>query len=559
MTHVFHHSEKLRHLLVGLLLSLVTMTISCSDDPAEADCTPGDEGCECSASDRCFPGLQCLSGICVEDGTGLDGGVEDAQMESCELGPPTCVSPQARRFCSGGQIIQEICATDQTCRGGRCVALADVTDAGADSAMEMGNDAGMQMDAGNDAGGPMCLAGQIYCGGDCISCVPPANGSASCGMSGACEFVCDSGYEACNDKCCVETVEQSLDLVSFRNRVGFFAEVRLDSNQSPHVMSVDEFGSLDHLTRDGTGRWTREFVDAGVIELIDVAFDSSDSLYAYYETFNGYRFSYWSASDGWKTIGYLTNVPRYHFLVAGADKVVLEIRAYQPTNGSGFWEFQTGAFSETSSDEFYLPTSSNLSPFLYSLSIRDIVYDGQDYWLFMSGRRSSSSLAPQNLMIGKWNPLDAMPSQPESLVQADGLNIRTAPSTGVGGSIWATAVLFEYNPSLTRAVTLDNATGVWRESTFGSCDACFGSPVDFNGTMVMPKLTSATRDTWDLVFLEYRNARWMQRGGLVSAEVPGDTILSSTIAPDGTFHLTVGQGSSGNYDVTYISGRVPDP
>jgi len=86
----------------ALLWALATATAGCGDDDvqserddsladdagvvdaATAGCTPGSEGCACSAGDRCDDGLTCDHGVCGQGAT-LAPLAFPAQARSCEL------------------------------------------------------------------------------------------------------------------------------------------------------------------------------------------------------------------------------------------------------------------------------------------------------------------------------------------------------------------------------------------------------------------------------------------------------------------------------------------
>lgn len=50
--------------------------------------------------------------------------------------------------------------------------------------------------------GPVCAAPLLACGGQCLSCAPPANASSVC-TDGACDFACDGGYNRCGGPSCI--------------------------------------------------------------------------------------------------------------------------------------------------------------------------------------------------------------------------------------------------------------------------------------------------------------------------------------------------------------------
>jgi alpha-tubulin suppressor-like RCC1 family protein len=50
--------------------------------------------------------------------------------------------------------------------------------------------------------GPVCAAPLLACGGRCLSCSPPADASAAC-TAGACDFVCNGGFNRCGGASCI--------------------------------------------------------------------------------------------------------------------------------------------------------------------------------------------------------------------------------------------------------------------------------------------------------------------------------------------------------------------
>ncbi len=139
-------------LMSALPLSVLVLSVTgCSNKGSPSHCagSAGDEGCACASGDRCFTGLVCQSGTCVNpSGTGMDGGgthtysdagpltdsgnhqthfdagPSDAGTAYCgpdggDAGPPTTPGD-----CTGGPVPGCTCTNvgeSQTCQNGRSI------------------------------------------------------------------------------------------------------------------------------------------------------------------------------------------------------------------------------------------------------------------------------------------------------------------------------------------------------------------------------------------------------------------------------------------------------
>ena len=131
--------------LAGLLLSACPT----SNDDGDADCAPGQSGCECTADGLCDPGLMCSDNACVPVGetSDSDGGTEtDASdtdtgtgdgdpstdchplMIDCPQVGTTCTWTGAEFLCTQGEIaIGDSCVPDDpVCISGFCAPMAMV-------------------------------------------------------------------------------------------------------------------------------------------------------------------------------------------------------------------------------------------------------------------------------------------------------------------------------------------------------------------------------------------------------------------------------------------------
>jgi hypothetical protein len=68
-----------------------------TSDGSEGPCTQGGEGCPCTAAGTCDPGLQCLSGFCVDP----DGG--------CNIGSEGCPCTMGGGCDPGLECISDVC------------------------------------------------------------------------------------------------------------------------------------------------------------------------------------------------------------------------------------------------------------------------------------------------------------------------------------------------------------------------------------------------------------------------------------------------------------------
>ena len=78
--------------LAFLVFSAIAAGTGCSG--RSSACEAGDEGCACASGDRCFAGLSCVSGTCVDPTASVDGGTPVPGTDS-GMPPPVTPDPDA--------------------------------------------------------------------------------------------------------------------------------------------------------------------------------------------------------------------------------------------------------------------------------------------------------------------------------------------------------------------------------------------------------------------------------------------------------------------------------
>jgi cysteine-rich repeat protein len=165
-------------LLAGIVLG------ACSSDPAGQDCTPGITGCVC-AQNMCYPGLVCVAGYCIQQGSDETGDSGDGDG-NCDPGltfcGTKCVDTQQHPDHCGGCNMG--CLDGEVCVDGDCDVVEDC--------LENGCPGFSYCDPGTET----CMAG---CGSD-IQC----ESEETCNL-GTHECECAPGYKLCSNDCIEES------------------------------------------------------------------------------------------------------------------------------------------------------------------------------------------------------------------------------------------------------------------------------------------------------------------------------------------------------------------